>query len=57
MTAPPVRGIIFDKDGTLFDFGTTWEAWAAAFLLRATDGDRVWATQIGAHIGFKASSL
>ena len=30
-----VKGIIFDKDGTLFDFAATWEAWAQAFLLRA----------------------
>ena len=35
MTVAPVRGIVFDKDGTLFDFATTWEAWAAAFLMRA----------------------
>jgi len=52
VTPAPVRGIIFDKDGTLFDFGTTWEAWAAAFLLRASEGDRVRAAQIGSHIGF-----
>ncbi|WP_299154757.1 HAD family hydrolase [uncultured Tateyamaria sp.] len=48
----PVRGIIFDKDGTLFDFGTTWEAWAAAFLLNATDNDTARATKIGHAIGF-----
>ncbi|MEM6887069.1 MAG: HAD family hydrolase [Pseudomonadota bacterium] len=28
------RGILFDKDGTLFDFARTWEVWAAAFLVR-----------------------
>jgi len=27
-----IQGIVFDKDGTLFDFRNTWEAWAAAFL-------------------------
>lgn len=48
----PIRGIIFDKDGTLFDFGSTWEAWAAAFLVRATDGDRARAAELGGHIGF-----
>jgi phosphoglycolate phosphatase len=47
-----VRGIVFDKDGTLFDFRTTWEAWAAAFLVRAAGGDRVRAARIGADIGF-----
>ena len=39
--APAVRGIVFDKDGTLFDFAATWEAWAVAFLLRAAEGDAV----------------
>ena len=48
----PVRGIIFDKDGTLFDFSTTWEAWAAAFLRRAADGDHALAARAGAAIGF-----
>jgi len=48
----PVRGIIFDKDGTLFDFSTTWEAWAAAFLRRAADGNEERARRAGAAIGF-----
>ncbi|MEL6619788.1 MAG: HAD family hydrolase [Pseudomonadota bacterium] len=52
MNPAPVRGIIFDKDGTLFDFGTTWEAWAASFLLRAADGDAAHATRAGAMVGF-----
>nr|WP_328805995.1 HAD family hydrolase [Pseudooceanicola endophyticus] len=28
----PVRGILFDKDGTLFDFGATWNGWAKGIL-------------------------
>jgi phosphoglycolate phosphatase len=32
--APPrrVAGLIFDKDGTLFDFGATWSAWTEALV-------------------------
>jgi len=47
-----LRGLIFDKDGTLFDFATTWESWAQAFLLRLTRGDRDHAGQAAARIGF-----
>lgn len=47
-----VRGVIFDKDGTLFDFGTTWEAWAASFLLRICARDRDAAAALGREIGF-----
>lgn len=46
------RGVLFDKDGTLFDFAATWEAWAKAFLLRATEGDPDRAQYLGAQIGF-----
>ena len=45
-------GLIFDKDGTLFEFAATWEAWAAVFLTRMTEGDRARATHLGAVIGF-----
>jgi len=30
----PISALLFDKDGTLFEFGTTWEAWAECFLLK-----------------------
>jgi phosphoglycolate phosphatase len=46
------QGLIFDKDGTLFEFSATWEAWAQAFLLRITNGDRGEAARIGLDIGF-----
>ncbi|MEP5630300.1 MAG: HAD family hydrolase [Tateyamaria sp.] len=51
-TFQPVRGIIFDKDGTLFDFTTTWEAWARAFLLGLADGEEARAGILGKAIGF-----
>ena len=31
-----VRGIVFDKDGTLFDFHATWSAWCAGFIHEVT---------------------
>lgn len=51
-TGAPVRGLVFDKDGTLFDFATTWEAWAAGFLTRISGGDRLRAAALGDAIGF-----
>jgi len=47
-----IKGLLFDKDGTLFDFAHTWESWAVAFLMRACGGDIERATMIGAGIGF-----
>lgn len=48
----PIKGLIFDKDGTLFDFRTTWEAWAGAFLRRAAGGDEARAARAGRAVGF-----
>ena len=50
-----LRGILFDKDGTLFDFASTWEAWAAAFLMRLAK-DVSHAMYLGQAIGFDYSS-
>ena len=35
----PIRGIVFDKDGTLFDFQASWGAWAADFVTGLAEGD------------------
>lgn len=33
---PRITAIVFDKDGTLFDFRRTWNAWAVEFLRQLT---------------------
>lgn len=35
-----IRGILFDKDGTLVDFQKTWHAIGDLMALKAADGDR-----------------
>ena len=47
-----LKGLIFDKDGTLFDFAATWESWAASFLSRLSGGDAGRAEQLGRAIDF-----
>ena len=47
-----VAALLFDKDGTLFDFAATWESWARAFLLRLCEGDVPAAAALGALIGY-----
>lgn len=47
-----IEAIIFDKDGTLFDFHRTWSSWARGFLLEYTGGDRARAAELGALIGY-----
>ncbi len=47
-----LQGIIFDKDGTLFDFRTTWEVWTRGFLLRLAKNDESHARAMGQLIGF-----
>lgn len=37
MTA--LQGIVFDKDGTLFDFNATWGAWSRAMLVQEARDD------------------
>lgn len=39
MQAPePLRGLVFDKDGTLFDFQATWGIWCADFIAELAPG-------------------
>jgi len=37
--AQPIEGIVFDKDGVLFDFQRTWGAWAHGVITALAQGD------------------
>ncbi|MBO6852506.1 MAG: HAD family hydrolase [Marivivens sp.] len=39
MTITPITGIVFDKDGTLFDFNATWGCWAGLLIAELAAGD------------------
>jgi phosphoglycolate phosphatase len=47
-----IKALLFDKDGTLFDFAATWEAWAHSFLTRLGKGDADRTALLGQQIGF-----
>lgn len=47
-----IDGVIFDKDGTLFDFRASWGAWAAQLLDVLARESGVSADVLGASIGF-----
>ncbi len=47
-----IQAILFDKDGTLFDFHATWGVWAKSLLLDQADGDEALAARMGAAIGY-----
>ncbi len=46
-----VRGVVFDKDGTLFDFGATWAVWAAG-LIEDSAADAETRARMAAVLGF-----
>ncbi|WP_298932927.1 HAD family hydrolase [uncultured Ruegeria sp.] len=48
----PIDAIVFDKDGTLFDFANTWGAFGRSMLLRLSNQDETRATELGQIIGF-----
>ncbi|MGI3184214.1 HAD family hydrolase [Nioella aestuarii] len=47
-----ISAILFDKDGTLFDFQLSWSAWAKAFLRDVADGNDLRAAHLGNLLGF-----
>ena len=48
----PIHGVLFDKDGTLFDFEATWNVWAAMMLTDLAAGDLNRAAALGARMGY-----
>lgn len=53
MTMPGIDAVLFDKDGTLFDFRKSWGVWAANFLSHLTP-DLAEQERLGAVIGYSA---
>ena len=47
-----IKGLLFDKDGTLFDFRTTWGAWADRFFREAAQDDEVLAANMARQLGY-----
>lgn len=54
--ADPVKAVLFDKDGTLFDFSASWSAWAVGFLADLSQGDSARAARMAAAIRFDQSA-
>lgn len=48
----PIRGIVFDKDGTLFDFQATWGAWCRDVIAEESRGDAARAARMADALGF-----
>lgn len=47
-----IKGLVFDKDGTLFHYGGTWSVWTDLVLRELSSGDNALAQQLGALVGY-----
>lgn len=47
-----VDGVLFDKDGTLFHFGSTWNAWAAEMIPKLAGGDAKLTARVAKELDF-----
>ncbi|MEV8465502.1 HAD family hydrolase [Fluviibacterium sp. DFM31] len=47
-----IKAILFDKDGTLFDFNKTWANWSRKFLMHLAAEDLTRARILGDAVGF-----
>ena len=50
--ATKVDGLLFDKDGTLFDFHATWSVWAATIIRDLAAGDDATIARLAAALEF-----
>ncbi len=50
--ATKVDGLLFDKDGTLFDFHATWSVWASSIIDQLAGGDRDTVARLAAALDY-----
>ena len=48
-----IKGVVFDKDGTLFDFQATWGAWCREMILAESQGDPILVTKLADSLGYE----
>lgn len=53
---PPIKGVVFDKDGTLFDFNATWATFARDFIVAEAGGDPDRRDALAVVMGFDLSA-
>lgn len=51
-----VQGLLFDKDGTLFDFRATWGGWTRRLIDDLSSGTPALATQLAQVLGYDLQS-
>ncbi len=51
-----IKGIIFDKDGTLFDFNATWGIWARGMIEAETAGNPEMFAQLAEALGYDTNT-
>ncbi len=49
-------GLLFDKDGTLFDFGPTWNTWAGMMIGQFSEGDTALAGRLADALEYDLSA-
>ena len=47
-----IKGLLFDKDGTLFDFDKTWNSWTSKILSEISERSNVGINKLAASINF-----
>lgn len=52
----PITGLLFDKDGTLFDFQGSWAQWLVAELQDLSGGQAELTQRLAARVGFDLHS-
>ncbi|MGB3147632.1 MAG: HAD family hydrolase, partial [Paracoccaceae bacterium] len=49
---PAIKGLLFDKDGTLFDFQATWGGWTERVIVELSSGSAALADRLAELLGF-----